>query len=155
MAGASRQFPPSLLISGVKVYDGGPWKYGGFADIFRGEYNNVPIVVKRLTRLSGSDMYYVHKVRDAFISLCSRSHLRLLQIVTRETLVWRQLKHRSILPFIGIDVDSSQSSLIPSLISPWMSRGTLTEYMKSTDYRPEADAFRLVCTFLLSNWMCT
>jgi serine/threonine protein kinase len=135
----------------VKVDNRGAWKYGGFADIFRGEYNNIPIVVKRLSRLSASDMHDVHKVLEALISLCPRSHLILLQKVTRETLVWRQLKHRSILPFIGIDVDSSQASHIPSLISPWMSRGTLTEYMKSIDYHPEADAFRLVRPSILSS----
>jgi hypothetical protein len=48
--------------------------------------------------------------------------------------VWRQLKHRFILPFIGIDKETFASAGFLCLVSPWMQRGTLRDYVSSTNY---------------------
>ncbi|KAJ7145913.1 kinase-like domain-containing protein [Mycena epipterygia] len=45
----------------------------------------------------------------------------------REALVWRDLHHPNILPFIGIDRESFPSSL--SMVSPWMEHGTILKYL--------------------------
>jgi serine/threonine protein kinase len=42
--------------------------------------------------------------------------------------VWKQLKHPYILPFIGVDCVTFQDH--PSLVSPWMSCGTLLDYAR-------------------------
>jgi hypothetical protein len=56
LAGASSQIPSSLFIHGVSIIDveRGPWKTGGFGDIYRGTYRDTAVVAKRL-RLRGGD----------------------------------------------------------------------------------------------------
>jgi hypothetical protein len=56
----------------------------------------------------------------------------LLQRFCREALIWRQLRHRRLLPFLGVDQAAfiSKSSLV--IASPWMTQGTLMEYLAST-----------------------
>ncbi|KAJ7145871.1 kinase-like domain-containing protein, partial [Mycena epipterygia] len=46
----------------------------------------------------------------------------------REALVWRELHHPNILPFIGIDRESFPSSLC--MVSPWMEHGTILRYLE-------------------------
>jgi hypothetical protein len=68
-----------------------------------------------------------------------------VQKFRRETLIWRQLKHRFILPLIGIDATTfKESDFLPCLVSPLMRRGTLREYLCSEDYKPWRDFYRLV-----------
>ncbi|KAJ7875377.1 kinase-like domain-containing protein [Mycena olivaceomarginata] len=50
----------------------------------------------------------------------------------REALVWKDLHHPNILPFLGIDRDSFPSSLC--MVSPWMEHGTVTNYLKTHGY---------------------
>jgi hypothetical protein len=48
LVGASSQLPSSLLIHGVKIDEAaGPWRAGGFADIYRGSYGGTAVVAKR------------------------------------------------------------------------------------------------------------
>ncbi|KAJ7778494.1 kinase-like domain-containing protein, partial [Mycena metata] len=47
----------------------------------------------------------------------------------REALVWKDLHHPHILPFLGIDRDSFPSSLC--MVSPWMELGTVVNYLKA------------------------
>ncbi|KAJ7607401.1 kinase-like domain-containing protein, partial [Roridomyces roridus] len=46
----------------------------------------------------------------------------------REALVWKDLIHPNILPFIGIDRDTFSSSLC--MVSPWMVNGTVLQYLQ-------------------------
>ncbi|KAF9260003.1 kinase-like protein [Marasmius fiardii PR-910] len=49
----------------------------------------------------------------------------------QEAIIWRQLNHQNLLPFMGIYyLDSEQEQLC--LVSPWMERGNLVEYLKNT-----------------------
>jgi serine/threonine protein kinase len=68
----------------------------------------------------------------------------LSQNLAREALVWRQLKHPHVLEFVGIDKSSFQDTQFICLVSPWMSHGTLKDYIKSKDYEPKHDIPRLV-----------
>ncbi|KAJ7719636.1 kinase-like domain-containing protein, partial [Mycena maculata] len=47
----------------------------------------------------------------------------------REALVWKDLHHPHILPFLGIDRDSFPSSLC--MVSPWMEHGTILNHLKA------------------------
>jgi serine/threonine protein kinase len=62
----------------------------------------------------------------------------------REALVWRQLKHPHVLPFIGIDAYTFRSTHHVAIVTPWRARGTLRSYMKSSVYRHSIDSYRLV-----------
>jgi hypothetical protein len=58
--------------------------------------------------------------------------------------VWRQLKHPNILPFIGIDVETFRSVEALCVVSPWMHRGTVIQYIKTDAYDPWSDRDGLV-----------
>ncbi|KAK1218097.1 Rho guanine nucleotide exchange factor [Marasmius sp. AFHP31] len=59
---------------------------------------------------------------------------RLLRNYIREAIVWKQLKHPNILPFLGIYyLDDARQDIC--LISPWMDRGNLVQYLKATPQR--------------------
>jgi hypothetical protein len=62
----------------------------------------------------------------------------------REALVWRQLRHDHVLPFLGLDDTLFPGNKFSCMISPWMKRGMLLEYVKTRDYCPERDLLRMV-----------
>jgi serine/threonine-protein kinase TNNI3K len=62
----------------------------------------------------------------SFDSIFFRRH-RIGQKFFHEALVWRNLKHPFILPFIGIDCETFLSSLC--MVSPWMEGGTVLKYL--------------------------
>jgi hypothetical protein len=68
-----------------------------------------------------------------------------LQTLCKETLIWHQLRHPSILSFIGLYRSSTASDEPLYLISPLM-RCTLWEYItQEEDYHAKYDLYRLVC----------
>jgi serine/threonine protein kinase len=76
-----------------------------------------------------------------------------VQTFRREALIWRQLRHPFILPLIGIDASTfGKTDFLPCLVSPLMSRGTLREYIASTDYTPQRDFYRLVRAMCTRQW---
>jgi serine/threonine protein kinase len=109
---------------------------GGFADIFRATHKDTAVVIKRLrVQCSDESNPNLEQVR------CERH----LQNFRRETLIWRQLKHAFILPLIGIDAATfAGTNYLPCLVSPLMRRGTLRDYIRSADYVPIRDFYRLV-----------
>jgi len=57
------------------------------------------------------------------------SDLRCIRLkFCREALVWKELRHRHILPFLGIEENSYPESLC--MVSPWMEHGTVLNYLK-------------------------
>jgi serine/threonine protein kinase len=62
----------------------------------------------------------------------------------RESLIWRQLRHPNVLPFIGVDAQTFASTNFLCMVSPWMERGTIMDYIKSPAFRPAIDCNRLV-----------
>ncbi|KAJ7646740.1 hypothetical protein FB45DRAFT_180933 [Roridomyces roridus] len=108
---ASDRLPSSLFIEGVVERDVHPTFGGGFSDVYRASYDKKPVALKRLRYfLQGADL------RRLNLKFC------------REALVWKDLRHPYILPFIGIDRDSFPSSLC--MVSPWMEHGTVLSYIK-------------------------
>ncbi|KAJ7202467.1 kinase-like domain-containing protein [Mycena haematopus] len=109
------KLPSSLFIVGVTGRDEHPTFGGGFGDIYRASYDGQRVALKRMRHfLRGSDL------RRLRLKFC------------REALVWKDLHHPYILPFLGIDADSFSSSLC--MISPWMEHGTVINYLKTHGY---------------------
>ncbi|KAJ7145880.1 kinase-like domain-containing protein, partial [Mycena epipterygia] len=105
------KLPSALFITGVSGREEHPTFGGGYGDIYRASYNNKPVALKHMRHfLRGSEL---HRIRLKFC---------------REALVWRDLHHPNILPFIGIDRESFSSSL--SMVSPWMEHGTILKYLE-------------------------
>ncbi|KAJ7145894.1 kinase-like domain-containing protein [Mycena epipterygia] len=105
------KLPSALFITGVSEREEYPTFGGGYGDIYRASHNNKPVALKHMRHfLRGSEL---HRIRLKFC---------------REALVWRDLHHPNILPFIGIDRESFPSSL--SMVSPWMEHGTILKYLE-------------------------
>ncbi|KAJ7875390.1 kinase-like domain-containing protein [Mycena olivaceomarginata] len=109
------RLPSSLFIAGVTERDEHPSFGGGFGDIYRASYGSQRVALKRMRYfIRGSDL------RRIRLKFC------------REALLWKDLQHAHILPFLGIDRDTFPSSLC--MVSPWMEHGTVMHYLKTYGY---------------------
>ncbi|KAJ7654133.1 kinase-like domain-containing protein [Mycena polygramma] len=106
------QLPFSLFISGVTGRGNYPTFAGASMDLYRATYANKTVALKRM-RLSNNSV-----IQDG-------THLKFCH----ELMVWKDLRHPHILPFIGIDHESFPSSLC--LVSPWMEQGSILDYLKN------------------------
>ncbi|KAF7374462.1 Kinase-like protein [Mycena sanguinolenta] len=110
---SSDELPSTLFITGITRKEEHPAFGGGFADIYRASYNNRTVALKSMRVIQdmrGSDS------RNIRLKFC------------REALVWKELCHPHILPFLGIDGDSFPSPLC--MVSPWMGHGTVLNYLE-------------------------
>ncbi|KAJ7107565.1 kinase-like domain-containing protein [Mycena epipterygia] len=122
LAGAQDQLPSSLFVSGVNDRDEHPTFSGGFGDIYRASYQGKMVALKRIKTFTMDTASY--RTRMAFC---------------REAIVWRGLRHRFILPLVGIDRQMFPSSFC--MVSPWMKNGTVLKYLRD---RGHGDVDRLV-----------
>ncbi|SJK99362.1 uncharacterized protein ARMOST_02657 [Armillaria ostoyae] len=85
---------------------------GGFADIWKGRMGDTLICIK---------------VLRIFIDNGIKERARVIKNFCREALVWRNLKHPNVLPFLGV----STKLFVPSfcLISPWMENGNIMSFL--------------------------
>ncbi|KAF7319101.1 Kinase-like protein [Mycena chlorophos] len=111
LSAACGLLPTTLYITGVTEREAHPTFGGGYGDIYRASYENKPVALK----------YMRHFLRG---SSAHRHQLRFL----REALVWRDLRHPFILPFLGIDNETFPLSIC--IVSPWMEHGTVIRYLK-------------------------
>ncbi|KAJ7619293.1 kinase-like domain-containing protein [Roridomyces roridus] len=107
---ACDKLPSSLFITKVVARETHPSFGGGFGDVYRARYEGRNVALKHMRHfLRGSQL------RDIRLRLC------------REALVWKDLNHPNILPFIGIDRETFPNSLC--MVSPWMENGTVLKYL--------------------------
>ncbi|KAJ8083200.1 Rho guanine nucleotide exchange factor [Marasmius tenuissimus] len=124
----SGQHPRNLLMQNVYKLGKHPIAAGGFGDVWKGAI-----------RRSGSEEQLVClKVSKVYV----KSDLdALFKEYLREAIVWRQLNHPNVLPFLGIFYLKDDSQFC--LISPWMDHGNLLQYLKATR-RADVDHLVLV-----------
>ncbi|TDL24396.1 kinase-like protein [Rickenella mellea] len=104
-------YPDSLILSGIQRIGENPVAGGGHADIWKGNLNTSCVAMKVLR-------IFKHSGRE-----------KALKDLCHEAVIWRQLKHPNILPFLGVfKGDGSFDHLC--LISPWMDGGNVIEYLK-------------------------
>jgi serine/threonine protein kinase len=97
--------------------------------VYRGMFAGKPVALKVL-RVSVDDRESVKKVSQCMCVLDADAHVR-MQAFCQEVVVWKRLSHPNILPFWGV----SRASPF-SLVSPWMSHGSIRSYIKQN---PESD----------------
>ncbi|KAK1221614.1 hypothetical protein PQX77_015580 [Marasmius sp. AFHP31] len=116
--------PACLSIQNVKKVGKRPVAAGGFGDVWKGAIgdSNELVCLKVVRVYLSSDLQEL-----------STEYLR-------EAILWRQMKHPNLLPFIGIYRLEDAQELC--LISPWMEKGNLVEFMKATK-REDIDHYRL------------
>ncbi|KAK1229311.1 hypothetical protein PQX77_007629 [Marasmius sp. AFHP31] len=117
--------PACLSIQNVKKIGKRPITSGGFGDVWKGT-------------IGDSSELVCLKVVRAYLD----SDMEKLSIeYQREAIIWRQMKHPNLLPLLGIYRLEDTDELC--LISPWMEKGNLVEYMKVTK-REDIDHYTLV-----------
>ncbi|CAL1703188.1 unnamed protein product [Somion occarium] len=105
----SRTLPTNFYLHGVMRLEGDPLTDGGFSDVYMGIYGNRMVALKQIRFLN----------YDADAE-------RIDKRIRREAILWKQLQHPYILPFLGIDLETSSSNPPkPRLVSPWMKEGNI------------------------------
>ncbi|KAH9832157.1 kinase-like domain-containing protein [Rhodofomes roseus] len=113
LCASAGQLPESYMVSteernGLKITSEYPTAFGGFADIWQGQYRGQDVAIKAL-RVSGRDR--IQTVEKMFF---------------KEVVLWHNLRHDNITPLIGVD-----RKLFPcAMISVWMRHGNIVGYLR-------------------------
>ncbi|KAF8730338.1 hypothetical protein AX14_005639 [Amanita brunnescens Koide BX004] len=99
--------PESLIVTGIKTAEHDHVGRGGFGHVFMGELQGNAVALKVLYKA------------DNNVAFC------------REALMWRSLRHKFVLPFLGIYQDEAMEQLF--LVSPYMKNGTLAQWRKKVN----------------------
>ncbi|SJL08804.1 uncharacterized protein ARMOST_12174 [Armillaria ostoyae] len=104
--------PSSLCLRDVTREGGNPVAGGGFADIWKGRLHDTQVCLKVLR-----------------IFCPEEQKEKVLRDFCQEALVWRQLRHPNVLPFLGVNEDLFAPRYC--LISPWMVNGNIMSYLEA------------------------
>ncbi|KAK1223868.1 Rho guanine nucleotide exchange factor [Marasmius sp. AFHP31] len=117
----SGMYPECLTIKNVEKLGEHPVAGGGFGDVWKGRVAEQTVCLKIVRVFNASDLQRLVKA----VGLTG-----LLEYM-QEAIVWQQLRHPNLLPFVGMYyLGESQGQLC--LVSPWMDRGNLVMYLKDT-----------------------
>ncbi|KAK1221566.1 Rho guanine nucleotide exchange factor [Marasmius sp. AFHP31] len=120
-------YPKCLTTKNVKRLSRFPVRDGGYGAVYKGSIGEQIVCLKLPKIFEDTEDPEVDKLLKAYM---------------QEAIVWRQLEHPNLLPFIGVYyLDEAPNQLC--LISPWMDRGDLTRYLKSAQNQ-NADIDRLL-----------
>ncbi|KAK1223870.1 Rho guanine nucleotide exchange factor [Marasmius sp. AFHP31] len=109
----SGMYPECLTIKNVEKLGEHPVAGGGFGDVWKGRVAERTVCLKIVRVFNASDLQH------------------LVKAYMQEAIVWQQLRHPNLLPFVGMYyLGESQGQLC--LVSPWMDRGNLVMYLKDT-----------------------
>ncbi|KAK0471433.1 kinase-like domain-containing protein [Armillaria novae-zelandiae] len=103
---------PSLYLQGLTREGANPVAGGGFADIWKGHLQDTQVCLKVLR-----------------IFVPEKDKPKLLRSFCQEALVWRQLRHPNVLPFLGVSEDLFAPRYC--LVSPWMGNGNVMSYLQA------------------------
>jgi hypothetical protein len=134
-----------LYVLGVEFDPGrDPIACGAFTDVYRGLFQKRDVAVKRV-RIAGGpvDREQFLKVRaSCFVNV---PLFDIAQELVAEAVVWQHLKHPNVLPFLGIVQDRDTPFAVLHTVTPWMSHGTLLNFIKSSSYDASNERTQLVC----------
>ncbi|KAL4248619.1 Serine/Threonine Kinase and Pseudokinase [Abortiporus biennis] len=99
-----RTIPTSLCLKYVRLVDREKVDGGGFADVFKGTYAGQVVALK--------SMRYYQTMKEGNRKLSCHS-------LCLEALLWVNLHHKYVLPFLGIDWFVVWKKT-PALVTPWM-----------------------------------
>ncbi|KAJ7148694.1 kinase-like domain-containing protein, partial [Mycena crocata] len=111
---ACSKLPSSLSIEGIEQICPQPVASGGFGDIYKAVYRSKDVALKQIRFYQNQSDEARQKVRA---KLC------------QEALLWKNLDHEFIMPFIGLYPNDIESPTI-SMVCPFMNNGTIVDYLK-------------------------
>ncbi|EPQ54921.1 hypothetical protein GLOTRDRAFT_130263 [Gloeophyllum trabeum ATCC 11539] len=105
--------PRRLFLGGIRVKKSKPLSGGGFADVYKGyTSSDYPVVLKRLR------VYMLSKLERKSYEKSFR----------KEVILWSQLWHPFVQPFLGIDERTFKSEMC--MVSPRQRNGNLKDYLQ-------------------------
>jgi len=108
-----------------------PFQYGGFADIYRGEWDDP--ASDEVKKVAIKVLRAVHTNKDEIRET-------ILRRLHREAHLWHPLSHENVLPFFGVCNDD-EVWLAPALISPLCENGNVMQYLAK---HPGADKLKMI-----------
>ncbi|TDL15149.1 kinase-like protein [Rickenella mellea] len=125
LAKMSGTYPDCICLAEIERFGDHPMTGGGFADIWKGTLMNCPVALKAL-RVFNNDS--------------SKKKEMVLKDFAHEAVIWRQLRHKNILPFYGIFKGNPTFDRL-CLVSPWMNAGNVVSFLKRF---PDSDRISLL-----------
>ncbi|KAK0437918.1 kinase-like domain-containing protein [Desarmillaria tabescens] len=119
---AKNILPSSFFSQNVTREGANPICGGGYADIWKGHLRDTQVCLKVLR-----------------IFATEEARTKILRDLCHEALMWRQLRHPNILPFLGVSKDLFAPSYC--MISPWMVNGNIMSYLEA---HPDHDRLTLL-----------
>ncbi|KAF9258244.1 kinase-like protein [Marasmius fiardii PR-910] len=119
-----RVLPPSLFVNKVEMSGAHPIDVGGYSDIYQGTFGDQSVCLKVLRIHIQEDDERINKDLREFY---------------KEALLWTQLNHANLLPFLGVNTTLFPRRLC--LVSPWMVNGQVTKYLET---HPGHDRLRVL-----------
>ncbi|ESK87780.1 hypothetical protein Moror_15370 [Moniliophthora roreri MCA 2997] len=116
--------PSSMFLRAISDPGRDPVAGGSYADIYKACIGNQIVCLKVIRLHTVSDIQQKEKLRSIFY---------------QEALLWKNLNHPNILPFLGVNSELFEGRII--LVSPWMLNGDLISYLKE---HPEHDRLQSV-----------
>lgn len=103
-----------------------PVTSGSFGDVWEGIYNEKRVAIKALRVYKDQDVQKVRKVtRPGLLILLAPAANYRNQEFCKEVVIWKRISHPNIVPFLGV----SETSAPLCMVSEWMPKGTLREYV--------------------------
>lgn len=128
LARQSERLPSSLFLQGVRLETGpgfSNFMCGGFADVYRGRYQRKDVALKVLRAFSNTNQVTQLLLRRVSRAFFSKRRYRIAELEFQklhyEALLWRNISHRHVLPFLGIDDCIFSSG--PCMVSAYMAHG--------------------------------
>ncbi|THU99671.1 hypothetical protein K435DRAFT_964332 [Dendrothele bispora CBS 962.96] len=122
----SNLYPSCLILDNVTKIGDHPIAAGGFGEVWKGSIGGEVACLKVVKIYGDSDVE------------------KLLKDFMKEAILWRQLDHPNVLPFLGLYfLDTTKQRVC--LISPWMHNGNLRQFLSNyTTNSGIIDRYRLV-----------
>ncbi|KAF9004220.1 kinase-like domain-containing protein [Cyathus striatus] len=112
----SGRVPSCLLLSNLDKDDGSvALGGGGYGDIWGGRIGKNRVAIKSMRNFNA------RRLEDAIRSFA------------REAVLWRQFHHPNILPFYGVHLWPREPEPLVCLVSPWMEKGNILEYLQKPE----------------------
>ncbi|TCD60727.1 hypothetical protein EIP91_009621, partial [Steccherinum ochraceum] len=106
--------PTTLVLKGVQCTESVSVGAGAFADVYIGSFRGEKVALKRLR---------------VYLMATEGQKQTTKQLFYRESLLWKNLVHPSIVPFVGVAEDVFPGTIC--MVMPWMENGSLKHYLES------------------------
>ena len=116
---------------------GGAKYRGGYADVWKGNYQGQDVAVKVIRTYSNSDLPKIVGVSHSPRFQCNDTLTGAVQRFCKEAVMWKFLQHPNVLPLIGVTI----SKTLLAMTSNWMPNGNINDFVKSY---PEVNRLDLV-----------